>query len=118
MNVKPKVAERNVRGLLSMGGFPIKRILLLLCAILIIVDLADDGCLGKAPLLAPQYPEQISLTDSLDSSGDIAPQCCLAIEVSPGILKRWQEKLALVYVGNCLINNICYGIGSSGGLPW
>ena len=48
-----------------------KRILFLLCALLLLKDLADDGCLCKATALPPHGPGKFSFTTSPDSSGTI-----------------------------------------------
>lgn len=94
-----------------------KRILVLLCALLFLLDLADDGYLGKAPALTPQLPGTVSFFSSPDSSGTIVPQVWLADIALLGALQRWQNQEILVEVEEHLTKIDCYLLGSSGGLP-
>jgi hypothetical protein len=94
-----------------------KRIVLGICALLLLADLADDGYLGKVPALLPQGPGNFSLTTSPDSSGDMAPQVWLPPGELRATLQGWQKQPVLVEVGNTLAKIDCCLLGSSGGLP-
>jgi hypothetical protein len=56
-----------------------KRVVLLILALLLLSDLAEDGCLGKATFVAPQSSDKTSLSSPLHDcsgkvdSGDILP---------------------------------------------
>ncbi|MEJ2363623.1 MAG: hypothetical protein P8017_02885 [Deltaproteobacteria bacterium] len=95
-----------------------KRILLLICALLLLADLADDGYIGKAPHLAPHCPGTISLTSSPDISDNIAPQVWIPLEKELGLLRPWNNQWALIeaYDFPSIINSYLY-YSSSGGLP-
>jgi len=95
-----------------------KRIVFLLCALLLLADLANDGYLGKVPALLPQGPGNFSLSASPGSSGNMAPQVWLTLGELRFILPRWQNQPVLVAVGNTLAKIDCWLLGSSGGLPW
>lgn len=99
------------------GASIMKRILLLICALLLLADLADDGYIGKAPLLAPHCPGTISLTSSPDISDNIAPQVWIPLEKELGLLPPWNKQWALIeaYDFPSIINSHLYS--SSGGLP-
>jgi hypothetical protein len=94
-----------------------KRIFFLMCALLLLADLADDGFLGKVPALLPQCPGNISFTTSPYSSGNNAPQVSLPLGELRVILQHWQNQLVFVEVGNILAKIDCCLLGSSGGLP-
>ena len=94
-----------------------KRILVLICALLLCADMAVDGYIGKAPLLSPLCPGTISSTSSPDSADNIAPQVWIPPEKELGLLKPWNNHWALVeaYDPPSIINSYLYS--SSGGLP-
>lgn len=94
-----------------------KRILLLICALLLFADLADDGYIGKAPLLAPQCPGKISFTSSPGSSGNIAPQAWIPLEKDLGILQPWHNQLVSAEAYDAPAFTSSYLCSSSGGLP-
>jgi hypothetical protein len=95
-----------------------KRILLILCALLLLADLADDGFLGKPPLLGPRSPARTSFASLTDNSGTIAPHVWLPLPKLPGILWQWQEQpVLLVEIEDILPKIDCYLLASSGGIP-
>jgi hypothetical protein len=51
-----------------------KRLVMLICVFVLMFDLADDGCLGKAMFVAPHSPVK-SLEVSSDHYGSEAPHC-------------------------------------------
>jgi len=94
-----------------------KRILFLICAFLLLADLADNGFIGKAPLLAPHCPGTISFTSSPGSSDNIAPRVWILPEKELGLLQPWNNQWDLdeTYDFPSIINSYLYS--SSGGLP-
>jgi hypothetical protein len=94
-----------------------KRIFFLICALLLLGDLADDGYLGKVPALLPQCPGNFSVSTSPDNPGNTASQVWLPPGELRGILPRWQNRPVLVEVGKTLAKIDCCLLGSSGGLP-
>jgi hypothetical protein len=99
------------------GTSAMKRILLLICVLLLLADLADDGYIGQAPLLAPHCPGTISLASAPDISDNIAPQVWIPPEKELGLLQPWNHQWALVeaYDFPSITNSHLYS--SSGGLP-
>jgi hypothetical protein len=95
-----------------------KRILLLLCALLLMADLADDGFLGKVPYLLPHCPGNFSLTTLSGTSCKIASQGWLPLGGVRFIFQRWQTQPVLVEVGDTHAKIDCYLHSSSGGLPF
>jgi hypothetical protein len=94
-----------------------KRIFFLMCALLLLADLADDGYIGKVPALLPQGPENLSFTTSADNSENMTPQGGLLLGELRVILQRRQNQSVAVEVGNTLARIDCCLLGSSGGLP-
>lgn len=99
------------------GTKTMKRILLLICVLLLVVDLADDGSLGKLPTCFPRSPGNSDLTISPDSSGKIAAQAWLPLGELRVTLQYFQNQPVLSEVGNTLAKIDCSLLGSSGGLP-
>ena len=79
-----------------------KRILFLICVLLLLGDLADDGYIGKAPLLSPQLPGNISFTSSPDGSDNVVSSAWIPPGRLPCILQRGQNQLHLAEVA-CVI---------------
>jgi hypothetical protein len=94
-----------------------KRILLCICALMLMADLADDGFLGKVPAVLSHGPGSYSLTTCTSSSGKIASQVWLPLEELQFTLQRWQNHPFLVKVGNTHTKIFCSLHSSSGGLP-
>jgi hypothetical protein len=95
-----------------------KRILLLLCALLLITDLADDGFLGKPPLLGPRSPARTSFASLTGNSGTITPQVWVPLPKLPNILRQWQEQPVLLFELDDILPKIdCPLLSSSGGIP-
>ena len=94
-----------------------KRILILICTLLLLADLADDGCLGKVKSLAPRCPGTISVTSSLGSSDNIESQVWILLVELVSILQRWQNQLVIIEVHDALSITNPYFFSSSGGLP-
>jgi hypothetical protein len=94
-----------------------KRVVLLILVLLLLIDLGEDGCLGKATFVAPQSSAQTSLTSPLlDCSGKVGPPYTLPSdggEISP--LLQFQPVTLLVQPALKII--IYNHTGSSGGIP-
>ena len=95
----------------------VQHTIMLLCAIVLLLDLADDGCLGKAQPATPRCPGTISLTSSPGSSGNAEFPVWIPPARLPGILQCWQNQSILVEIEDLLPIIDCYLLGSSGGLP-
>ena len=95
-----------------------KRILLLICALIILADLADDGCFGKARPLTPRCLTKISLTSSPGSSDSVECPAGISPTKFPGIRQPWQNQIILIEVDEipAIIDHSL--LSSSGGLPW
>jgi hypothetical protein len=98
-------------------SFALKRILLLLCAILLLADLADDGFIGKAPILTPPLTRHISLTSADAIHGTVTGQVWLLYTKLLGDMPLWQNQFALVGNYNPPTSIHCFLCSSSGGLP-
>jgi hypothetical protein len=94
-----------------------KRIFFLICALLLLADLADDGCLGKAQPVAYVFPGIISFTQSPDSSGKVEIQVWIPPTKLIGIRQRWQNQSVLVELHNASPLIHPYLFSSSGGIP-
>ena len=95
-----------------------KRGVLLILAVLLLIDLADDGCLGKAKFLPPHSSTKISLTFPLDCDSE-----SVDTTYAPPASNRWeicgrkQFQAVLIGVQTTLkIITFCNN-GSSGGIP-
>jgi hypothetical protein len=94
-----------------------KPIFFLVCIVLLLADLTDDGYPGKAQALLPQGPGIFSVTTSQDTSGNMTPLVWLTPGALRFILQRWQNQPVLIEVGNSLAKIDCCLLGSSGGIP-
>jgi hypothetical protein len=57
-----------------MSGDVMKRMVVLICALVLVLDLSDDGRLGKAASVVPHSPVK-SLEVSSDHYGSVEPDC-------------------------------------------
>ena len=94
-----------------------KRILFFICALLLLLDLADDGYFGQAPPLVPQCPGKISFTSSPGGSDNVVSSVWIPPVRLPCILQRGQNQLHLAEVASALAKIDCSLLSSSGGLP-
>jgi hypothetical protein len=94
-----------------------KRGILLILALLLILDLAEDGCLGKAKLVDSQSSAETSLSSSLlDCSGKVDPADAPPSQGGEiSCLKQCQAVIPLVQSALKII--IYNHTGSSGGIP-
>jgi hypothetical protein len=94
-----------------------KRILITFFALFLLLDLADDGHIGKAQFVAPTSADSYSLTSSLDSSTSIDTQVGVPIANLLQIPHRFPSRPALSEA-DCAFTLIdFYFLSSSGGLP-
>jgi hypothetical protein len=70
-----------------------KRILFLICALLLLADLADEGRLDKVRLAAPQCPGKFSSTYSSQHKGEVALQVNLRLANLPDIAYQFQLQI-------------------------
>jgi hypothetical protein len=82
-----------------------------------LMDLADDGYFGKAPLLVPQCLGTISFIASPSGSGNVVSSVWIPPEKLPFIFQRGQNQLHLAEVACALGKSDCFLLSSSGGLP-
>jgi hypothetical protein len=94
----------------------LKHTAMLLFTIMLLIDLADDGCFGKTEPATPLCPGTGSLTPS-GSSGKAESSVWIPPARLPVIRQRWQNQSILVEI-ECPFTRInCYFLGSSGGIP-
>jgi hypothetical protein len=94
-----------------------RRLIFLLCAVVLLLDLADDGCLGKVKLVSSHNAAKCSVTSCDHNSGKIDPQFVLP----PAKLREYGREFIDRQVSGGIGHNIelddfCY-FGSSGGIP-
>jgi hypothetical protein len=94
-----------------------KRVVLLLLVLLLMIDLGEDGCLGKATFVAPQSTAKTSFTSPLhDSSGKVDSPYTLPSQGGEISLLMPLQPLTLL-VQPALKIIIYNHTGSSGGMP-
>lgn len=94
-----------------------RRLIFLICAVVLLCDLADDGCLGKVKFVAPSHAAQYSAASSHTASGQVDSQLGLppaSLLVSPPTFTSQSVSFGAVH--SFQINHF-YFFGSSGGLP-
>ncbi len=90
---------------------------MLLCAIVLLIDLAEDGCLGKAEPITPPFSGKIVHSGSPGKSGSAESPTFIPPARLPDILQGRQNQSSLFENKNPLTIIDCYLLGSSGGLP-
>ncbi len=94
-----------------------KRVVLPILVLLLLINLAEDGCFGKATFVAPQSSAKTSLTSPLlHCSGKVDSRYTLPSdggEISR--LMQFQPVTLLTHPALKII--ICINTGSSGGIP-
>ncbi len=97
---------------------PLRRLIFLLCAVVLLLDLADDGCLGEAKLAGP--PSQAAkyfFSSSSQDSGQVDSSAGLPPENLPEIIAPPPSQPVFCGVANCVEINHFFFFCSSGGLP-
>jgi hypothetical protein len=94
-----------------------KRVVLLILALLLLSDLAEDGCLGKATFVAPQSDAETSFTSSLHNcSGKVDSRCTLPSD--GGEMSRVTQCQPVTLLVQPALKIVIYNnTGSSGGIP-
>jgi hypothetical protein len=95
----------------------VKRILILFCALFLMLDMADDGCLGKAQFDVPLGQGTYSFTCSPDGSGNLDTQVGLPLTNFLAIPQRFPNLPLLLEVDRAISLIDFYFSSSSGGLP-
>jgi predicted small lipoprotein YifL len=96
-----------------------KRLVLLILVLLLLVDLAEDGCLGKATLYLPSSSAKTSLDSSYDcpGSGQSDFGCELATSNVPGRSRYGEPQPVSLNVPPTLQISYCCHFSSAGGIP-
>jgi hypothetical protein len=94
-----------------------KRIVFLICALLLVFDLANDGCIGKAPPPSPRCADKFFLTLSPESSTNTESPLCIPPAGFPDILRSWHTPSLLAEIENPPGKIDYYLLASSGGIP-
>jgi hypothetical protein len=94
-----------------------KRVIWLLLALLLLSDLAEDGCLGKATFLPPQSSAKTSVTSPLhDCSGKV--DTCYPLPSDGGEISRLTQCQPVTFlIQSALKMVIPTNKGGSGGIP-
>jgi hypothetical protein len=96
-----------------------ERMVLLILALLLILDLAEDGCLGKVKVYLPHPSTNTSVTSSHhhpdSAKTDIGPE--LALKDWPGIPRPGNARLVTLRLPATLQIIKCCHLCSSGGIP-
>jgi hypothetical protein len=94
-----------------------KRGIVLIVMLLLLIDLGEDGCLGKATFVAPQPSAKISFTSPLvNCSGKI--DSCDTLPSDGGEISRLVQCQAVTLLVQPALKIIIYThTGSSGGIP-
>ena len=94
-----------------------KQILLLLCAVILLLDLADDGCLGKAAPLVLNSPGTFTFTSSPGNSAKVETQVWLPPTALLDISRRLPNRATLGKIDREVKIIPPYLFVSSGGIP-
>jgi hypothetical protein len=94
-----------------------KRVVLLILVLMLLTDLGEDGCLGKATFVAPDSSAKTSLISPLlDCSGKVDSRYTLPSQGGE-ISRLMQLQPVTLMVQPALKIIICNHTGSSGGIP-
>jgi hypothetical protein len=94
-----------------------KRIFFLVCALLLLLDLTDDGYIGKAKYVAPHGQGKYSFSSSSQNPVKIDLQSVISPTKLLGRPHCCKDLLKLIEVFSGFTINGCYLLGSSGGIP-
>jgi len=94
-----------------------RRLTFLICAVVLLLDLADDGCLGKVKFVAPQHAAKCSVDSSGHNSGKVHSPGALSPEHLQEFRYDFDGQMASVRVVPSFKINDFYLFGSSGGIP-
>ncbi len=94
-----------------------KRLIFLIVAVVLLFDLAEDGCLGRVKCVASHHPAKCSVASSHQASGQVDSQVVLpSVDLGEFGHQFTAQPVSggIVHVLN--LDDFCY-LGSSGGLP-
>ena len=94
-----------------------QRFCILLCAVFLLLDLADDGCLGEAKATVPPGQINFSIAKSTHDSGTMNPQVGQLPGTLPGIPRLFQNQPNLFLVNHPFQTIDSLQASSSGGVP-
>jgi hypothetical protein len=95
-----------------------RRFLMLIFVLLLLVDLADDGFLGKARFVSPVSPLSGSVASSHQYAAEQVDSWCeLPLRNSPGIFNHYQNQPISCSFLNNLKKISSWHTSSSGGIP-
>jgi hypothetical protein len=94
-----------------------RRLIFLICAVVLLFDLADDGRLGKVKFVAPNHAAQFSASSAHSTSGQVDSQAGLPPAGLLGSPPPFTSQSASFGFVRCLTTNNFHFFGSAGGLP-
>jgi hypothetical protein len=95
-----------------------RRLVFLICIVVLMCDLADDGFLGKVKCVAPTHTAKYSAASPQSSSGKADSQAGLPSENAPDNLDRLSRQPVSLAIADGFRTSDFYLFSSSGGLPW
>jgi hypothetical protein len=94
-----------------------RRLVFLICIVVLMCDLADDGFLGKVKLVAPNHTAKYSVASPQSNSGKADSQSGPPPENSPDFLDRLPGQSVSFDVVPFFKISDFYLLSSAGGLP-
>jgi hypothetical protein len=95
----------------------LRRLIFLICVIVLMFDLADDGFLGKVKLVAPSHTANYSVASPQQNSGPDDSPAVLPPENPPNIFDLFPgEPVSIGMVHGFKISDF-FLVNSSGGIP-
>jgi hypothetical protein len=94
-----------------------RRLIFLLCAVVLLLDLADDGCLGKVKLVAPTHTASYFVASSAHGSGKVDSQVDLPPLNRQELESQFPDQPLLIRGIHCHRKCNFSLFGSSGGIP-
>jgi hypothetical protein len=94
-----------------------RRLIFLICIVVLMCDLADDGYLGKVKLVAPTHTAKYSVASLHSSSGKADSQAGLPPENLPDFFGPFPSPSASLEIVPFFKISEFFLLSSSGGLP-
>jgi hypothetical protein len=95
----------------------VKRLIFLICLVVLIFDLSDDGFLGKVKFVAPSHTAQYSVASPQQNSAPDDSQVSLPPENLPNIFDLFPGEPASAGMVHGFKISDFFLVNSSGGLP-